>query len=285
MSDTNNSPAAETVHEPTINANGLNEEQQRDYDTFCVENPEYDPDQTIRGDDRHFGAPREINNFLKGFDAEDEGCICLGDMNLKSEYNNWLPEPCSLDEGQQQKLSLSNASVMVKTTHHTNKNNLETLKSQTTFLLGCNSTELMKTFLKRVIHDEVRALIDGTIKRLPVKDEFLIHIDEDGKPALKWMEMSGYKLHRLIDLLTVNIQGTSVTTFVCQLKEATGYGLDFTAEFKDISLCEHTINPMLTTQVIAKAKNAFSQNNMRMHKWLKVKVNTMVSRDIIYQAT
>jgi hypothetical protein len=110
---------------------------------------------------------------------------------------------------------------------------------------------------------------------LPVKDEFLIHIDEDGRPALKWMEMSGYKLHKLIDLLIVNIQGTSVQTFFYPLKEATGYGLDFMAKFKDTSLCDHTINPMRTTQVIAEAKNAFSENNMRMHKWIKVKENSM----------
>ena len=121
----------------------------------------------------------------------------------------------------------------------------------------------------------MRALISGAIKRLPVKDEFLIHIDEDGRPALKWMEMSGYKLDRLIDLLIVNIQGTSVQTFLCPLKEATEYGLDFMAEFKDTSLCDHTINPMRTTQVIAKAKNALSENNMRMHKWIKVKENSM----------
>ena len=51
----------------------------------------------------------------------------------------------------------------------------------------------------------MRAVIDGAIKRLPVKDEFLIHINEDGKPALEWMEMSTYKLHRLMDLLIINI--------------------------------------------------------------------------------
>ena len=77
---------------------------------------------------------------------EDEGCTNLEDMSLRSNYNDWFPEPCTLDEGQQQKLFLSTASVLVKTMHHLNKNNLELLKCQTTFLLGCNSTESMKTF-------------------------------------------------------------------------------------------------------------------------------------------
>ena len=262
------------VHE-VVNENGFTAEQQTDYDAFCEVHPEYDPNQPIRTADRHFGAPKEKNTFFRGFDRENEGYTNLGDMNLHANYNDWLPVGCTLDDAQQQKLFLSTASVLVKTMHHLNKKNLEQLKSETTFLLGCNNTKLMKTFLKRVIHDEVRALISGAIKRLPVKDEFLIYIDEDGRPALKWLEMSEYKLHRLIDLLIVNIQGTSVTTFLCPLKEATGYGLNFMAKFKDTSLCDHTINPMRTTQVIAEAKNSFSENNMRMHKWIKVKENSM----------
>ena len=191
-----------------------------------------------------------------------------------SEFNNWLPETCAYTEAQQQKLFLSPSSVMVKTMYHLTKKNLELLKSETTFLLGCDHGEFMKTFLKRVICDDVRALIDGTIKRLPVRDQFLIHIDEDGRPALKWMEMSGYKLHKLIDLLILNIQGLNTTTFVDPLKKAIGHAFDFMNDFKYISLEEHTMNPMLTTEVIAKAKSAFSMNNMRMHNWIKDKSNS-----------
>ena len=65
-----------------------------------------------------------------------------------------------------------------------------------------------------------------------------------------------------------------MVTFVNPLKEATGKALDFMKKFKDISLCDHAIDPMRTTQVIAEAKNAFSENNMRMHKFIKDKENS-----------
>ena len=164
MSESNNGDAAKTAPEPTVNVNGLTAEQQADYDTFCADiilsttrsnrfEQQTDTSESLR----------EKNTFLRGFDKEDEGCTNLGDMNLKSDYNDWLPEVCTLDDGQQQKLFLSTASILVKTMHHLNKKNLELLKSETTFLLGCNSTKLMETFLKRMIHDEVRALISGAI--------------------------------------------------------------------------------------------------------------------------
>jgi hypothetical protein len=88
------------------------------------------------------------------------------------------------------------------------------------------------------------------------------------------MEMSGYKLHKLIDLLIINIQGLNTTTFVDPIKEATGHAFDFMNDFKYISLKDHTTNPMLTTEVIAKAKSAFSKNNMHMYNWIKIKMNS-----------
>ena len=75
--------------------------------------------------------------------------------------------------------------------------------------------------------DEVRSIIEGTIKRLPVRDEFLIHINEEGRPALKWMELSGFKLHRLIDLLIISIQGSDRTTYIEPIVEATKLGVEF----------------------------------------------------------
>ena len=53
----NNEAAAETDPEPTVNVNGLTAEQQADYDTFCADHPEYNPDRPIRTADRHFGVP------------------------------------------------------------------------------------------------------------------------------------------------------------------------------------------------------------------------------------
>ena len=132
-----------------VNDNGLTAEQQADYDAYCEAHPEYNPSHIIRTEDRHFGAPREKNAFLRGFDRDDEGCTLLGDMNLHANYNEDVPEECTFDDAQQQKLFLSNASVLVKIMHHLNKDNLKRLKSETTFLLGCNNTEYMKTFFKK----------------------------------------------------------------------------------------------------------------------------------------
>ena len=123
-----NSPAhspAQDGPEPGVNPNGLTEEQQEEYERFYAVYPEYHPDQAILGEDRHFGAPREKNNFIKGFDAEDARDMYLGDFNLKPEWNTWLPDACSLTEAQQQKLFLSSASTMIKTMYHLNKNNLK----------------------------------------------------------------------------------------------------------------------------------------------------------------
>ena len=265
---------ADGVNAIGLNINGYTIQQQAEYEVFYTLHPEYNPEQPIRAEDRYWGVVRETNNYLVNFESEDTGILYLGDFNLQlSEFNNWLPKACAYTEAQQQKLFLGHSSRMVKTMYHLTKKNLELLKSETTFLLGCDHGDFMKTFLKRVICDDVRALIDGTIKRLPVRDQFLIHLDEDGRPALKWMEMSGYKLHKLIDLLIINIQGLNTTTFVDPTKGAIGHGLDF-MNFKFVSLEEHTMNPMLTTEVIAKAKSAFSPNNMRMHNWIKDKENS-----------
>jgi hypothetical protein len=110
-----------------------------------------------------------VNTFVGSFSAADARNLYLGDFNLRPGYNNELVEPCSQSEAQQQKLFLSPASMLVKTIFHLNRINLELLKSQSTFLLGCDHAESMKTFLKRVIHDDVQDLITGTIKRLPVR--------------------------------------------------------------------------------------------------------------------
>ena len=167
-----------------MNANGLTPEEQAIYVAYYTERPWYHPDQAIPTEDRHFGTVREDNPFLTGFGNEEEGCATLGQMNLIPDYNYHIPEGCTLSHAEQQKIVHSNASQMVKVLYHLTKKNLDLLKSETGHLIGCDNGIFMKSFLKKVIHESVRAVIDGTIKRLPVKDEFMIRINEEGRPAL-----------------------------------------------------------------------------------------------------
>ena len=76
----------EAAAEP-LNANCLTAEQQEEYKLYYAINPEYHPAQPIPGDQRHFGSPIEVNNFLQDFDDMRHGCTTLGEMNLKADYN------------------------------------------------------------------------------------------------------------------------------------------------------------------------------------------------------
>ena len=223
----------------------------------------------------------EVNNFLQDFEDRQRllGPTTLGDMNLKADYNTFLPGGCTLSDAEQQKLFHGNLSTLVQMVYHLSKKNLEQLKRESTHLLGCNTEGFMKGFLTRVIHGNVRALIDGTIPRLPVREEFLIHINGEGNSALKWMEMSTYKLHRLIDLLIHSIQGSKKITFIFPLQEATDEGKKFIRAFKDIHLCELATDKMISTQVMADAKMAFGPNNMRLNNFIKDTIN---SKSIVY---
>jgi hypothetical protein len=235
-----------------VNANGLTLAQKARYEAHYAKDPRYHPDQNISSEDRHFGAPpKKTNYFLTGLDNEDRGCETLGQMNLKADHNTDIPEGCTLTHSQQEKLFRGAGSTLAKTLYRMNRKNLELLKSETIHLLGCDNESFMKSFLTRTIHEDVRALIDGTIKRLPVKDEFMLHINEEGKPALAWMEMSMCKLHRLFDLLIHNIQGSKAITFVPPLEEATQKALEFMRQFKGISLSEHPTDTMRTTKLVA----------------------------------
>ena len=255
--------------------NGYTLDQQEAYREYYTVNTEYDPTQPILHADRNWGTIIETNNYLTSSNTVSQGPLHLGDFNLRwTEFNNFLPSPGAISEEQQQKLFLSVASLAVDTVTCLTKKSLEEFKRATIFLQGCNEPVLMKTFLKRAICDSVRSVIDGTIKRLPVRDEFLIHINEEGRPALKWMELSGYKLHRLIDLLIISIQGSDRTTYVEPIVEATKLALEFMNNFKYANLDQHTIDPMRTTEVIAQTKSNFGENNMRMNKWIKNPANS-----------
>ena len=61
------------------------------------------------------------------------------------------------------------------------KEGLKRLKRETGHLLGCNQGDYMEVLLKRVLQGSVVPIIDGTVKRLPVRGEFMLHINEEGR--------------------------------------------------------------------------------------------------------
>ena len=147
-------------------------------------------------------------------DDDNPDDLRLGDINILPEYNNFVPGGCTLNRTDQQRLYFSNPTQNVSIIYHLNKANLEKLKSETGHLLGCDQEDFMRSLIKKVTHVNVIAIINGTVKRLPVRDEFMLHINEEGRLALAWMEMSMHKLHRFLDLLIHDIQGSAEVAFV-----------------------------------------------------------------------
>ena len=104
------------------NMNGYTFVQQQAYEVYYAVHTEYHPEQPILEADRDWGTLVDTNNYLTSSTTISSGPLCLGDFNLKwNEFNNHLPQTCAYTGDQQQKLFLSNPSLMVKTLTHLNK--------------------------------------------------------------------------------------------------------------------------------------------------------------------
>ena len=77
-----------------------------------------------------------------------------------------------------------------------------------------------------------------------------------------------HKLHRLIDLLIHNIQGSTEIAFVSPEVEATGHALEFLQQFKNISFGEHAADLNQLTRMIAEAKMHFGNGNQRLKNFI-----------------
>ena len=154
-----------------INENGLTPEEQAAYLAYYTRMPQYHPDQIIARADRNFGIVQKDNPFLMGYPSEDTTePLRLGQVNMVCEYNVFIPQWCTLSHTEQQILFHSNSTQNVGIIYQMTKKNLEKLKSKTGHLLGCNDEGFMRNFLTKVIHLSQRAIIDGTVKRLPVRE-------------------------------------------------------------------------------------------------------------------
>jgi hypothetical protein len=134
----------------------------------------------------------------------------------------------------------------------------------------------MRSLVKRVIHINVIAIIDGTVKRLPVRGEFMLHRNEEGRLALAWQEMSMHKLHRFLDLLIHDIQGSAEAAFVSPQKEATDFAIDFAEKLKYMNIGEYAKDSQKLTRVMAEARLHFSTNNQRLKQYISDPGNSQV---------
>ena len=207
--------ATETPVTEYTNANGLTEEEQEIYFDYYTLHKKYHPDQPIQRQDRTFGIVEEENPFLSS-DASDgwsEGMV-LGQLNLHCEFNHAVPQGTSLSRKEQLRLFHSPPTQNVAPLTNLSRVGLKKLKSETGHLLGCDQGDYMEVLLKRVLQGSVVPIIDGTVKRLPVRGEFMLHINEEGRLGLSWKTMSMHKLHRFLDLLIHDIRGAAEITFV-----------------------------------------------------------------------
>ena len=260
-----------------VNANGLNEEQQAEYEAYYARKGEYHPDQPIPKDSRHFGIVQEENPFPVS-EANDNwrDDMLLGEINLHCEYNNTVPQGTTTSRKEQQKLFHSNPTQNVSLVFNLSKANLIKLKSETGHLLGCNQEDYMKVFLKKVLQGNVIPIIEGTVKRLPVRGEFMLHINKEGRLDLAWMEMSMHKLHRFLDLLIHDIQGSAETAFVSPQKEATDLAIDFAEQLKYMNIGEYAKDAGKLTRVMAEARLHFSESNQRLKMYISDPGNSQV---------
>ena len=233
--------AAENATEVSVtdhtNANGLTDEEQAKYEDYYTLHGEYNPDQSIPIQSRTFGIVEEDNPFLssEASDGWSEDMV-LGQLNLQCEYNHAVPQGTTMSRKEQQKLFHSMPTQSVGLVTHLSRSVLKKLKSETGHLLGCNQGDYMEVFLRRVLQGSVVPIIDGTVKRLPVRGEFMLHINEEGRLDLEWMKMSMHKLHRFLDLLIHDIKGAAEVTFVPPKKEATLLAIDLVEQLKNFNI-------------------------------------------------
>jgi hypothetical protein len=268
-----NSTQGSAVEE--TNANGLTAEQQAEYEEYYTLHEEYHPDQPIPIQSRTFGLVEEDNPFLAleasdGWSAE----LSLGQINLQCEYNHAVPQGTSLSRKEQQRLFHSNPTQSVGLVTHLSKSVLKKLKSETGHLLGCTQGDYMKVLLERVLQGNVIPIINGTVKRLPVRGEFMLHINEEGRLDLAWMKMSMHKLHRFLDLLIHDIKGAAEVTFVPPQKEATALAIDFVEQLKNFNIGELASDMQVLTRVTAEARNHFGEGNQRLKHYISDPVNS-----------
>ena len=218
----------ETPVTQRTNANGLTAEEQAEYFDYYTSNNEYHPDQPIPRQDRTFGIVEEENPFLssEANDGWSEDMV-LGQLNLQCEFNHTVPQGTSLSRKEQQRLFHSAPTQSVAALTNLSKEGLKKLKRETGHLLGCNQGDYMEVLLKRVLQGSVVPIIEGTVKRLPVRGEFMLHINEEGRLGLSWKKMSMHKLHRFLDMLIHDIRGAAEITFISPKKEATLLAIEF----------------------------------------------------------
>ena len=122
----------------SVNANGLNAEQQAEYEAYYTLKGQYHPDQPIPKASRKFGLVQEENPFLVS-EASDgwSDDLSLGQINLQCEYNEAVPQGTTTSRKDQQKLFHSNPTQSVTLVSHLSRVVLKKLKSETGHLLGC----------------------------------------------------------------------------------------------------------------------------------------------------
>jgi len=164
-----------------LNVNGLTEEEEAEYRVFYTKHKQYHPELPIPRSDRTFGIVEEENPFLsnEANDGWTEDMI-LGTLNLHCDYNHTVPQGTSLSRTEQQKLFHSQPTQSIVALTSLGREALKKLKRETGHLLGCNQEDYMESFLKRVLQGSVVPIIEGTVKRLPVRGEFMLHINEEG---------------------------------------------------------------------------------------------------------
>ena len=257
------------------NVNGLTAEEQAEYHDYYTLHKQYHPELPIQRTDRTFGMVQEENPFLSNEtnDGWTEDML-LGTLNMPCEYNHTVLHGTLLSRTEQQKLYSSQPTQSIVALTSLGKEALKRLKRETGHLLGCDQEDLMEIFLKRVLQGSVVPIIEGTVKRLPVRGEFMLHINEDGRLSLAWMKMSMHKLHRFLDLLIHDIKGSAEITFVTPQKEATLLAIEFVEQLKRFNIGELASDSQILTRVMAEARYHFSDVNMRLNVYISDPVNS-----------
>ena len=110
---------------------------------------------------------------------------------------------------------------------------------------------MMLVLIKRIISEELRQTIIDVIKHMPVRDKFMLCI-QNGKVVLEWWKMSMYKLHELLTIIVDNTKTSKELVFVPALNEALKEAIKFIDSWKATLLKDVAQDPNTTPRRISR---------------------------------
>ena len=142
----------------------------RNINKYCRENPQYDPNQPLEGEDRTFGQPITNNPFLKCFGrGSSPRETTLGGLNkLVTEYNDEKPIGVTkLTTAEQQTLFSNNATSAIKPMLSINQFTVTQFKADSFHLHNCCHEGMMGALIRRAIPEGNRQMITDLVHRIP----------------------------------------------------------------------------------------------------------------------